>query len=253
MSVSGPGPDSETQWFVLFDAVGTVIYPRQPVAETYFRFGSEFGSRLKLDEVQSRFLDTRQSVFSADDVHFRGELSIPSSDEIEKLLWFELVRKVFVDVPDIDALFGRLWNYYSQPDHWLVYDDVPACLASLVETGARIGLASNFDSRLAAIVNSEPALQKFDWVFYSSAVGFRKPDSRFYKAIESTIVGEYESDLTPRFLMVGDHQINDVLAPARLGWSSILLSRTQPNSGDDSIHGLQELAEKFAVILDSTR
>lgn len=248
MSASDPLPDSNAQWVVLFDAVRTVVCPKRPVAETYFEFGSEFGSRLKRNEIQSRFLAARQSVFATGAVDFDDELNFPSSDEIEKQLWFDLVHQVFFDVTDIEGLFDSLWNHYAHSDHWMVYDDVPACLAAILQTGAKIGLASNFDSRLAAIVMSFSALQRLDWICYSSMVGYRKPDPRFYQTIESRISDELKSNLTPRFFMVGDQHANDVLAPARLGWTSIHLDRDLAIPRDNAIATLLDLPEAFAAI-----
>lgn len=253
MCASDRLPNSNAQWVVLFDAVGTLIYPHRPAAQTYFEFGREFGSRLKLSDVQSRFLTTRQSVFAADDINFAGGLSSPSSNEIEKQLWFNLVQQVFVDVQDIKGLFDSLWGYYSQPEHWMVYSDVPDCLVAMFQTGARMGLASNFDSRLSAIAASILDLRRLRWIFYSAKVGYRKPDPRFFTNIESRICTEFESGVTPRFLMVGDHYINDVLAPARLGWSSIHIDRSQTMSHGNVISTLRELDKAFSLITDSRR
>ena len=48
--------------------------------------------------------------------------------------------------------------------------------------------------------------------------------------------------------MVGDHHANDVLAPARLGRSSIHLDRDLAVPRDNAIGALQELTESFAAI-----
>ena len=239
---------SASQWVVLLDAVGTVISPTRPVAEIYFEFGSKFGSHLQQDEILSRIGDARQTVFATGVADASGQPSFPSNDELEKQLWFDLVRQVFSDIRDCTTLFDSLWNYYAQPANWMVYDDVPACLASLSRTGAKLGLASNFDSRLTAIVKSFSELETLDWMFYSSQVGFRKPDPRFYQAIESQIAGAVKPGDTPRFLMVGDHHANDVVAPARLGWSSIHLIRNQPVPNNRAIGTLRHLAAAFKTL-----
>ena len=40
---------------VLFDAVGTLIYPDPPVAEAYRSIGRRFGSRLSVEQIAARF------------------------------------------------------------------------------------------------------------------------------------------------------------------------------------------------------
>ena len=251
MSASDPMPDQDAHWIVLFDAVGTVIYPQLSVFETYFEFGAKFGSQLNSDEIQSRFQSARQSVFAKGVVDSNGETGFPSNDAIEKQLWFDLVQQVFDDVNDIESLFDSLWSFYAQPGHWRVYDDVSECFAAISKTGAKIGLASNFDSRLSSIVRSSPELKQLDWVFYSSMVGYRKPDPRFFQAIASQIQRIKKFEASPRYLMVGDHLENDVNAPSEIGWSSILLDRHDvrhdTDLGDVSIHSLSELPRWFGL------
>ena len=86
-----------------------------------------------------------------------------------------------------------------------------------------------------------------DYRWNSSLVGNRKPDRRFYETIASRVAREIGPDVTPRFLMVGDHLANDVVTPLALGWSSILLDRHDANLCEVSIRSLSELPAWFAA------
>src|SRR5205823_3691320 len=85
-----------------------------------------------------------------------------------------------------DTLFDSLWQHFAAPASWRIYDDV-AALAELRRRGYRIGIASNFDSRLLAIAAAYPPLAICDAIFVSSSVGFTKPDRRFFRAVENQL------------------------------------------------------------------
>ena len=55
---------------ILFDAVGTLIFPLPPVAEAYHRVGCEFGSSRSLAEIKQRFREAyrgSESLFALPD------------------------------------------------------------------------------------------------------------------------------------------------------------------------------------------
>ena len=183
------------EW-VLFDAVGTLIYPHPPVAEVYWSAGERFGSRLSVDEIRGRFGEAFRIHYSC------GE---ETSEAAECERWRRIVARVFDDVrDDADELFESLWQHFAAPGNWRIYDDV-AVLAELAARGYRVGIASNFDGRLQEIVREQPLLTVCEKVFVSSSVGFSKPASRFFRTIEATLGVE-----AGRIALVGDDRVNDV-------------------------------------------
>lgn len=208
---------------VLFDAFGTVIRPIHGIIETYHEHGKRFGSQLGRDEIKARFTVARREIFGVDLAPEQGR-DLQSSDGSERESWQRLIACVFSDVEGTEPLFVELWDFFADAKNWTVYSDVEPCLNRLVADGFRIGIASNFDSRLLPIVESLEPLRNVEWTFCSSLVGFRKPDRRFYESIAKE-VGEAVGSKTPMIFMVGDDVINDVEAPLHVGWNTFHVDR----------------------------
>ena len=134
---------------ILFDAVGTLIFPVPDVVAVYQEFGSQFGATLGPAEVEERISEAYR-------IHFlecaQVDSRLISSDALEKELWQRVVFHVFQESDKKSELFNALWNHFARPDAWKVYPDVPEAIRRLKMCDSRIGIASNFDSRLKLIV-----------------------------------------------------------------------------------------------------
>lgn len=228
---------------VLFDAVGTVIEPIDGVVDIYFRIGSQFGSRLSKREIASRISTARTRHFGCaesttppcrDSGAVPSDDALVSNDEIEKSLWRNVVTDVFPEIGCRDEVFDKLWDYFSKSTHWIVYDDVRPCLERLSELELRIGLASNFDSRLIPIAFE--LLPEFEFVFCSAKVGYRKPSPQFYHRVkqsisEFTINSDEASNSALEIWMIGDDFENDCAAPKQAGWNGFWLNRSANPNG----------------------
>ncbi|MGE0761025.1 MAG: HAD family hydrolase, partial [Pirellulaceae bacterium] len=161
---------------VLFDAVGTLLFPDPPVAEAYFQAGRRHGSHLNRHEVRDRF----QRSFT------RSHQGGCSSEVVERQRWQTIVAEVFDDVPtsNRDALFQELWSHFEAPPSWKLFDDVPGVWDELRRRGKQLGIASNFDARLITLCRTLAPLDTAERVFCSSQVGYCKPDHRFFLAIQ---------------------------------------------------------------------
>lgn len=226
---------------MLFDAVGTLIFADPPVAEVYRRIGCELGCELALEEVEGRFrlaYGRSESLFA---VPGGGELErAATSDERERMRWRQVVGDVFSELSQAagDEALSRLWDHFAAPAHWRLFDDVPDVWESLESRGVLVGIASNFDSRLRAILKGVPPLNRCPHVFASSEVGYPKPSPLFFQSVEERL------ELTPdQLLLVGDDYVNDVVGAGRRGWQTLWLCRgTDRPAG--TIGSLRELLGK---------
>src|SRR4051794_36428646 len=126
----------DIRW-ILFDAVGTLIYADPPVAEVYHAAATRFGSRLNVGEIHDRF----PRALAAEQ-----QCGLPTSEENERQRWRRIVDRVIDDVPEAgEAIFEQLWRHFAQPESWRLYEDVPAALDMLAQRGYQLGIASNFD------------------------------------------------------------------------------------------------------------
>ena len=207
-------PDIEA---VLFDAVGTLLFPDPPVAATYAAAGARFGSNLMLDEIARRFRTAfaRQEALDAEQYGHR------TSEEREKARWQAIVFEVFDDAGDLPGLFAALWQHFAEPRHWRLHADAAKLWASHGDRGALTCIASNFDGRLAKICHGLPPLDRCRHVFVSSELGVRKPSPDFFRAIEQRL------NLHPnQLLLIGDDWHSDYLAAKAAGWQAQFIDRS---------------------------
>ena len=216
---------------VVFDAVGTLIFPNPPAAVAYYEVGRRHGSRLARDQIAHNFRRVLQ--------RHAGEPR--TNDQIERERWRQIVAGVFTDLKDTEALFGQLWNHFSRSSNWAVYDDVEDVLTEVNSRGVITAVGSNFDDRLIAIALELPPLEQTRSIFVSSQLGFTKPSLGFFRAIEA------ELRLHPsQLLMIGDDQRNDIEGAARAGWHSLRLDRGTPGNAPTTIQSLREFSRLLA-------
>jgi putative hydrolase of the HAD superfamily len=220
--------------WVLFDAVGTLIYADPPAAQVYHTVGRQFRSQATAVEIEQRF---RQAL--ADELGVNSDLQRPPTSEAgEVARWRRIVGTVFPDVvaEAADELFQSLWSHFAQPQHWRLFPDVEPALAGLQQLGLQMGVASNFDSRLLSLVARLPELADCSRVFVSSQIGYVKPDSRFFSTISAELAVR-----PSEILLAGDDWLADVQGATAAGWQAIWLCRDSGSGARHAIGSLQEL------------
>ena len=129
---------------LLFDAVGTLMSARPPVAEVYHAVARTHEVELPLEEINRRIATAVSSRFSQ---------CVESSESIERDRWRTIVADVFRESPErLDAIFANLWRHFASPAAWRLFDDVEDCLARLQSRNIHVAIASNFDARLRQVV-----------------------------------------------------------------------------------------------------
>jgi len=218
--------------FVLFDAVGTLIFPQPSVAEVYAAHGQCFGSRLTAPEIQTRF----RTAFVRTTKHE------PISEAGERERWRQIVREIFDDVAAVeDGLFGSLWQHFAEGQHWALFDDVPAAWQSLTQSGFKLGIASNFDARLHDVCRHLPPLDACTLRFVSSEVGFAKPDPRFFTAVAERLAASPQE-----LLLVGDDPRCDYEPALAAGWQALQIDRQAMCPTAEVISDLRDLLPLLA-------
>ncbi len=196
---------------IFFDAVGTLIYADPPVFSVYHSIGQRYGSSLTADDIVERFPQAYQAHFSK-----QRSAALRSSEGLEKRRWQAVVEQIFIDVSQHNAaLFGDLWSHFSLHQHWKVYADNLAVLEQLLHAGVYVGIASNFDARLVNICQTLFPEVATERIFYSTSLGYAKPDPQFYTSIANSFAAQAE------FTMVGDDYENDIEAAHTAGWNAI--------------------------------
>jgi putative hydrolase of the HAD superfamily len=217
---------------VLFDAVGTLIRVAPSVAEIYRGVGLRYGANVEQDEIGRRFAEAMRRENERDE----WEWGHCTSEEREFERWKAIVASIFADSPRQTEIFAELWDTFGRAETWAAYDDVAPTLEVLAKRGFVLGVASNFDRRLRAVMAGLPALANVTHCFVSSELGHRKPSRRFFEAIQAELDLPLEA-----ILLAGDDYENDFLAARECGWRAVHLDRTATRHGEEVVAGLREL------------
>lgn len=197
---------------VVFDAVGTLIAPDPPPAEVYAAVAREQGSAIPVETVRERF----HAAFRREEDRDRAA-GWRTDATREEARWRAIVAATLFEVADQDRCFVTLWDYFADPRSWRV---LPELLPTIEACSARrlpIGVASNFDGRLRAVLAGQPGLPRDLRLIISSEVGWRKPAKPFFDAVAGIM--ECPPD---QILMVGDDAENDIAGARASGLQAML-------------------------------
>jgi len=133
---------------------------------------------------------------------------------------------------------SELFHRFGTAAAWEVYPEVPTVLETLAAQGVRLGVVSNWDHRLPALLEELDLARFFGTITYSQQAGVEKPDSRiFLQALD-------ELGVEPTAAVhVGDGQLEDVEGAVAAGLNALLLVR-QGTGGD--LRDLSSLPERVA-------
>lgn len=197
---------------IFFDAVGTVLFPSPDASAVYVEVARRHGFTLDPAAVRKR-LWARFRIEDATD----RECGWATSESREEARWRAIV---FAAVDGAtDDLFHELYEHFAQPHAWTVPPPAAECVARLHARGVKLGLASNYDSRLATVVDGTPVLHPLrDRLVISSLVGWRKPARQFFDVV-TQVAGCEAADI----LFVGDDPENDLAGATDAGMRAVLL------------------------------
>src|SRR5690242_10528005 len=127
---------------------------------------------------------------------------------------------------DPHALFAELWAEFARPGVWQLFPEVKPVI-SKVANRYRLGVLSNFDSRLHTILADLGLAHFFEHVVVSSEVGAEKPSPRmFAEAVDRFDV------LAEEVLHVGDEAEADWRGASAAGLRVFELRRPENSLRD---------------------
>lgn len=210
---------------VTFDVGHTLIEPRESVGEVYAEAAARHGcanpSRVELEQ---RFQTALRKAGSA--VNTRDD-------------WARIVDDTFAGLvaqPPSETFFPELFERFAQPSAWRIYDDVWPALDELSLRGVRLGVISNWDNRLRALLAALELASRFEVIVISCEQGCAKPARAMFESAAR------QFSLPPdEMLHVGDNWEADVQGARAAGFHSIQIARGSP-AGPDRAPTLRALA-----------
>jgi putative hydrolase of the HAD superfamily len=218
---------------VVFDAVGTVLFPNPTASRVYADVAARHGLHLE-PSVISPLLWAQFRI--EDDLDRSNNWA--TDEHRERTRWQNIVRAALPDASD--ELFEELFQHFALPSAWAVPDDAARTLAALRDGGFRVGMGSNYDSRLRAVVDGTPELAPVrERLVISSLVGVRKPAGGFFEAVVAAAGCEPSG-----ILFVGDDPENDYAGATGAGLRAVLLDPLDKHPQIE--HRVQSLTELLA-------
>lgn len=205
---------------VFFDVGGTLIEPRYPVGEIYAAFAADFGFSADPQRLQINFL----RLFPLQPrLAFSGNLPMKTLVSMEYRWWHSLVSEVFAAegvFPLFDDFFKAVYDAFKTKALWKVHDGVVQTLDTLAQRGLRLGVVSNFDSRLPEILGACELADYFGTIRFSSFSNSAKPDEGIFRAALNDL-----RLLPEEVVHVGDSWREDVEGALSVGIRAILFDQ----------------------------
>jgi len=218
---------------VLFDAAETLFTTRGSVGEIYAHIARQHGSKASTDAIQAAFAR-----------HFRGAGPISVADQKE--WWKQIVRRVFEEVgmvDNFDEFFDKVFDKFRDSQGWMLFPETVEVLEELQRLGIKMGIISNFDTRIYSVLDSLGIRHFFDAVTTSSETGFCKPDREIFEIATRALGVPAQSTL-----LVGDSPQDDVEAGIRAGLSALLIDRRNRYSERKDLHRISSLKEVLTEV-----
>lgn len=220
---------------ILFDAGNTLVWLDHPYLVELLAghgiqateediLGAEYEAKLVLDEM------------------VRGGRG--GDDESRGKVYFsEIFRRLGVEDAHFPPLAARLFARHAERNLWSrVREHTVEALEELRRLGYRLGVISNADGRVEALLEGLGLRPHFDFVIDSAVVGVEKPDPRIFR------MGLERMGVEPReAAYVGDIYEIDVVGARGVGMHTFLvdpLGRFTEEHGD-RIRGIHELPERL--------
>jgi putative hydrolase of the HAD superfamily len=200
---------------VTFDAAGTLIRLLRPPGLTYAETARFFGYDLDPDRIQDSFRIAWKTLAPPTE----SNVAVPDDD---RGWWWDLVARTMETagyrIVPFDAYFDAVYQTFAQPGVWELFPDVQATLTELSRLKVRLGVISNFDRRLYAILRYLGVLGTFEHIIISSEIGVRKPSPRIFQIAAQ----RFNVDLN-EMLHVGDESESDVEGARAAGLKGLLV------------------------------
>lgn len=191
-AICAAGPRRPKALFL--DAAGTFLIPSESVSDVYLRYARPHGVTAPPRDVLAGFRNAYNDPWGP-------QRYVGGAHDFWRRVVFRALNT------DNEAVFQDIYAYYARPEAWRVPPGAPDAIARIRAAGVRVGIVSNFDSRLRPLLAALDLARLFDAVVVSAEVGAEKPSPRIFDAACDALRVDPARDFV---LHVGDDRRNDV-------------------------------------------
>jgi putative hydrolase of the HAD superfamily len=233
---------------VLFDAGDTLLAPAPSFQGRFMAVAAEHGLPLEEAAVDAAIADAVRAA------EWPSDWTDPAT---QREFWVGFYRQVLVDLghegpegsgepqggaPVNGELADALFEAFSDPAGYRLFDDVRPALDELAARGIKLGVVSNFEPWLEDILDLQGIGDRFAAVAISGKLGVAKPDPEIFKAALT------EAGADPGATVhVGDQPVNDVAAARAVGITPVLIDRYARHPETDA-HRVEDLLELVELV-----
>jgi putative hydrolase of the HAD superfamily len=168
---------------IFLDAVGTLFGVQGSVGEVYSKIAHQFGVDVSATALDRAFYESFKSVEAP---------AFPGADPTEIAVkefswWLTIATQTFKQAgvlhqfANFAEFFSALYEHFSTAEPWFIYPDVLPALKHWQSIGVELGVVSNFDSRLYAVLEALDLAQFFQSITISTEVGAAKPHPKIFQ------------------------------------------------------------------------
>lgn len=204
---------------VFFDVGNTLLQPFPSVSSVCQEVLREFGHSADLPTIES-FMPLVDAYYED---RYRADDTFWTDEEETSSVWvgmYSLLCERLGIAEQAPVIARRVYDEFGKPQRWRPYPDVVPAVRTLRDAGIATGVISNWDRRLASLIDGLGLGDLFEVVVSSSDVGLRKPDPRIF-----TLACERLGVAPEHALHVGDHHYADVLGARAVGMTPVLIQR----------------------------
>jgi putative hydrolase of the HAD superfamily len=222
---------------VLFDAGDTLLAPAPSFQGRFMAVAAEHGLPLVAAAVDAAIADAVRAA------EWPSDWTDPAT---QREFWVGFYRQVLADLGHGEKgmeLADALFEAFSDPAGYRLFDDVRPALDELAARGIKLGVVSNFEPWLEDILDLQGIGDRFAAVAISGKLGVAKPDPEIFKAALT------EAGADPGATVhVGDQPVNDVAAARAVGITPVLIDRYARHPETDGAHRVEDLLELVELV-----
>ncbi|MGD1950261.1 MAG: HAD-IA family hydrolase [Leptolyngbyaceae cyanobacterium] len=212
---------------IFLDAVGTLFGVKGSVGEVYQTLSRQAGVKASAQQLDKAFY---RSFAAANSMAFPDVPAIEIPHR-EYQWWLAIARDTFQRAgvlekfADFEGFFEGVYQHFATAEPWVVYQDTLISLQRWQRMNIPLGIISNFDSRIYAVLDALDLRQYFQTITISTEAGAAKPDSLIF----TTALQKHNCSPSDAW-HVGDSRKDDLKGAQGVGLRGILLKRPdQPN------------------------
>lgn len=221
---------------IFFDAADTLFYIRDGLGHTYAGVARKYGAEHEPEQIKKAF----SGAFKSAPALAFGNVTESERARLEKQWWRDVVENVYSELgmfDGFDAHFDELFEVF-RTDAWTLFPETVDVLSDLKSRGYKLGVISNFDSRVYDVMKRLGIHGYFDTFVISSEAGYAKPSRGIFSiALEHAGVGSGQC------IHIGDDLQNDFHGARALGIRALLLDREGEHLSAEHMERIENLTE----------